>query len=108
MPLYIFRAVYTAENIAAQIKNPQDRVATLRRFYEAQGGTFLGGGHPLGEASVVALVDLPDDVTATGHALSGFASGFASGGEVTRLISGEEWTDALRKAADVQYTPPGQ
>ena len=42
MPLYMYQAAYTAESLAAQLKNPQNRADTVgRAACEAIGGSSL-------------------------------------------------------------------
>jgi hypothetical protein len=43
MPLYMYEAAYTAESLAAQLKNPQNRAdAVGRAACEALGGKLVG------------------------------------------------------------------
>jgi hypothetical protein len=44
MPLYLYQAAYTAEAIAAQIRNPQDRIEVVKPVFDAIGATILGAG----------------------------------------------------------------
>ena len=37
MALYLYQAAYTAESVAAQIKEPQDRIKAVTPALEAQG-----------------------------------------------------------------------
>ena len=42
MPLYMYQAAYTAESLAAQLKNPQNRADTVgRAACEAVGGKLV-------------------------------------------------------------------
>ncbi|MCH8103833.1 MAG: hypothetical protein IIB28_11840, partial [Chloroflexi bacterium] len=43
MPYYMVQASYTSEAWAAQIANPQDRLAVLRRMIESNGGNLHAG-----------------------------------------------------------------
>ena len=49
MALFMYQAAYTAESMAAQIKEPQDRIEAVRSALEAMGTKILAGGYPLGE-----------------------------------------------------------
>ena len=42
MALYMYQAAYTAESLAAQIKEPQDRVEVVRPAIEAMGSQNPG------------------------------------------------------------------
>jgi uncharacterized protein with GYD domain len=52
------------------------------------------------------LFEAPDDTTAAGFALAIAAGGAAKSGKTTRLLSGQEWIESLRKAQGSQYRPP--
>ena len=48
MALYLYQAAYTAESMAAQIKEPQDRIEAVRPALAALGAKILAGGFPFG------------------------------------------------------------
>jgi uncharacterized protein with GYD domain len=105
MPLYMYQAAYTSESLAAQIKEPQDRIEVVRPALEAMGGKILAGGYPFGEYDVVVIYEAPDDTTAASVALAVGAGGAARAAKTTRLLSGQEWIESLRKAQGSQYRP---
>jgi uncharacterized protein with GYD domain len=105
MPLYMYQAAYTAESMAAQVKEPQDRIEAVRPFFEAMGATILAGGYPLGEYDVLAIYEAPDDTTAAAVAVAIGAGGATKSAQTTRLLSGAEWVESLRKAQGSQYQP---
>jgi uncharacterized protein with GYD domain len=108
MPMYLYELSYTAESIAAQIKNPQDRIETAAKpALAAVGGKLLGGGFSFGDHDVIILWEAPDDESAAAVALAVSAGGAIKSSRTTKLISGSQWTAALRKAATVaaQYKP---
>jgi uncharacterized protein with GYD domain len=102
MPLYIYQAAYTAESLAAQLKQPQDRLQVAARpVIEAVGGKLLAGGFSFGEYDVNVVYEAPDDVSAAAVALAVAAGGALKSAKTTKLLSGAEWVEALRKAASV-------
>jgi uncharacterized protein with GYD domain len=103
--LYMYQGTYTAESVTAQIKEPHDRVEAVRPALEAMGAKILAAGYPLGEYGFVLLVEAPDDTTATSINLAVAARGAFSQGKFTRLLSGQEWIESLRKAQGSQYQP---
>ena len=105
MPLYMYQAAYTAESMAAQVKEPQDRIEAVRPFFEAMGATILAGGYPLGEYDVLAIYEAPDDTTAAAVAVAIGAGGATRSAKTTRLLSGAEWIESLRKAQGSRYQP---
>jgi uncharacterized protein with GYD domain len=105
MPLYLYQAAYTAESLAAQIRNPQDRIEVVRPAFEAAGGRIIAGGYPFGEYDVLVIYEAPSDTAAAAIALAVGAGGAIRSGKTTRLLNGQEWTDALRQAQGSQYRP---
>jgi uncharacterized protein with GYD domain len=105
MPLYMYQAAYTPESVAAQIKDPQDRFEAVRPAFEAMGGKIIVGCYPAGEYDMLAIVEAPDDTTAAGFALAVIAGGAVRSAQTTRLLTGQEWVESLRKAQLAQYRP---
>ncbi len=105
MPLYLYQAAYTAETIAAMIKNPVDRIEAVRPAGEAMGVKILAGGYPFGEYDICIILEAPDDTAAAALALAVAAGGASRAAKTTRLLSGEEWVAALRQAQESQYQP---
>jgi uncharacterized protein with GYD domain len=98
MPLYLYQGAYTAESLAAQIKEPKDRIEVVKPVFEAIGGRVLASGHPFGEYDVVVVYEAPDDTAAASLALAIAAGGALRSAKTTRLLSGAEWVAALTKA----------
>jgi uncharacterized protein with GYD domain len=105
MALYMYQASYTAESVAAQIKEPQDRIKAVTPAIEALGAKILVGGYPFGEYDVLVVLEAPDDTTAASVALAVAAGGAVKSAKTTRLLSGQEWIESLRKAQGSQYQP---
>jgi uncharacterized protein with GYD domain len=94
MALYLYQAAYTAESVAAQIKEPQDRIKVVTPALEAQGAKILVGGYPFGEYDVLVIFEAPDDTTAASVALAVAAGGAIRSAKTTRLLSGQEWIES--------------
>lgn len=107
MALFMFQAAYTAEAVAAQIKEPQDRIEAVRASAEAVGARIIAGGYSFGDYDVMILAEAPDDVTAASISLATVAGGAVRLAKTTRLLSGQEWVEALQKAQRSEYRPPG-
>src|SRR5262249_39248368 len=106
MSLYVYQAAYTAESLSAQIKRPQDRIEAIRPSFEAMGAKILAGGRPLGEYDLQVVYEAPDDSTAAALAVAIGAGGAMRAAKTTRLLSGAEWIESLRKAQGSRYKPP--
>src|SRR5207237_403212 len=78
MPQYLYQVAYTSESLAAQIKNPQDRLEVVgKQLNDAVGARILAGGYSYGEYDISVIVDAPDDVT-----MAAVAVAIAAGGAV--------------------------
>ena len=105
MPLYLYQASYTPESLAAQIKNPQDRLELVGKQLESAGVKFVAAGFSFGEYDVSAVIDAPDDTTMAAVAIAVAAGGALRSAQTTKLLSGAEWVEALKKAPSVGYQP---
>ena len=54
-------------------------------------------GFPFGEYDVLIVYEAPDDVTAASVAMAVAAAGEVKSAKTTRLLSGQEWLESLRK-----------
>ncbi|MGH3155426.1 MAG: GYD domain-containing protein [Streptosporangiaceae bacterium] len=97
MALYMYQAAYTAKSMAAQIKEPHDPVEAVRPTLEALGAKILVTGFPFGEYDVLIVYEAPDDMTAASVAMAVAAAGEVRSAKTTRLLSGQEWVESLRK-----------
>ena len=105
MALYMYQAAYTAESLAAQIKEPQDRIEAVRPSLEAMGGKILAAGYPFGDYDVLVVYEAADDTVAASFAMAVVAGGAIRSAKTTRLLDGREWVESLRKAAGSTYRP---
>jgi uncharacterized protein with GYD domain len=69
------------------------------------GGTIIAGGYPFGEYDVLVLFEAPDETAAASIAMAVAAGGATKAAKTTRLLSGAEWIESLRKAQGSQYQP---
>jgi uncharacterized protein with GYD domain len=105
MATYLYQLSYTTESIAAQIGNPQDRMeAAARPVIESVGGKLLGGGFSFGEYDAAFMMEAPDDVSAAAVALAVAAGGAVKTAKTTKLMSGAQWVESLKKASTVAKT----
>jgi len=107
MPLYLYQAAYTPESLAAQIKDPKDRVEVVKPVFDAIGARILAAGHPFGEYDVLVVFEAPNDTAVASLALAVGAGGAVKSARTTRLLSTQEWVESLRHAQEVapQYRP---
>jgi uncharacterized protein with GYD domain len=107
MAMYLSRFSYTPETWARLLKNPEDRREAARTYIESVGGKLHGFWYAFGERDGVTLWEAPDNVSMSAVAIAIGAGGAVSAIDTTVLVSVEETLDALRRAQDIQYRPPG-
>ncbi len=108
MAFYLIKANYSTDAIKAMVNNPQDREVAARKAIEALGGTLHHFFFALGDADVIALIEVPDDKTVVAGSLIISASGNFSKYSTTKLMTSSEAMAAMSMAKDVvsAYTPP--
>jgi uncharacterized protein with GYD domain len=97
MPSYLIQGSYTIEALQALMKKPQDRTAVIAKAVENLGGSLTGLWLSFGDQDIVALVELPNNVSAAGGALKST--------KTTPLLTVAQATQAMKKAASSGYTP---
>ena len=107
MPLYLTKFSYTPETWARLITKPEDRRRATERHVGAVGGTLHGFWYAFGEHDGYIVWDAPDNVSMAAVLLAIVSSGAPSSLETTVLLTVNEMIDALAKADDVKYQPPG-
>ena len=107
MPLYLSKFSYAPETWARLIGHPEDRREAARTYIESVGGKLHGFWYAFGTHDGYNLWEAPDNVSMAAVALAIGAGGALSSFETTVLLTVEETMDALRKAGQVRYRPPG-
>jgi uncharacterized protein with GYD domain len=97
MALYMYQASYTSKSMAAQLKEPQDPLEAIRPILEDLGAKTLVAGFPFGEYDVLIVYEAADDMTAASVAMAVSAAGEVKSAKTTRVLSGQEWLESLRK-----------
>jgi len=106
MPLFMWEAAYTPESLAAQLKNPQNRVETVgRQVCESVGGKLVGAWYCFGDYDIVLVADMPDNESMTAMSLAVAAGGACKAAKTTVLMSGDQVVAAMKKASAVSYKP---
>jgi uncharacterized protein with GYD domain len=107
MPLYLTKFSYTPETWARLIGNPEDRRQAAQAYIESVGGRLHGFWYAFGEHDGYNLWEAPDNVSMAAVALAIGSGGALGSIETTVLLTVEETIEALGKAAQVRYRPPG-
>jgi len=107
MAKYLIEASYTAEGTKGLIKGGGGtaRRAAVQQMLAGAGGKLEAFYYAFGENDVIAIVDVPDNVSAAAISLAVNGAGAVSLKMVV-LLTPEEIDQAAKKA--VTYRPPGQ
>lgn len=106
MPQYLMQLAYTPESLAAQMKNPQDRIDVVgKQLAESGNAKIIGGGFSFGEYDIAIIVETPDDTAMAAVAIALCAGGALKASKTTPLLSGSQWVDAMKRASSSTYRP---
>jgi uncharacterized protein with GYD domain len=106
MAKYLFQANYTGKGLEGLIKEGgSKRLEVVERAVRGLGGTLESMYYAFGDVDVLAIVDLPDNVSASAFSLLVTRAGGATV-KTTVLITPEEVDQATQTTMD--YHPPGQ
>jgi uncharacterized protein with GYD domain len=105
MPKYLVQASHSSDGVQGLLKEGGSaRRAAVERACASIGGTLDAFYYAFGETDVVAIIDLPNNVSAAGLALMIAASGKVDL-KTTVLLTPEEIDSAVKTGGD--YRPPG-
>ncbi len=106
MSKYFFQAVYTDEGLKGLLKEGgSKRLEAVKKAVKSLGGTVEAMYYAFGDADVLVIVDLPDNINAATFSLLITAGGGATV-KTTVLMTPEEVDQVAEKTLD--YRPPGQ
>ena len=108
MPVYLSKFSYTPETWAKLIIQPEDRRIAAQSYIESVGGKLHGFWYAFGAHDGYTLWEAPDNVSMAAVALAIGSGGALSSLETTVLLTVDETLEALGRAGDVRYRPPGQ
>ena len=106
MSKYLVQASYTVEGLKGLLKDGgSKRREVVEQLAKGLGGTLEAFYYAFGDDDIFAIIDLPDNVSATATSLVINAAGAAKM-KLTVLLTPEEVDQATKKTVD--YRPPGQ
>ena len=108
MPHYLIQASYTAEAWQALLNKPEDRSEAVRPVIEKLGGRIVHSWYAFGQHDFVAIVEMPDNVSAAALALAQRAGGALRSLGTTPLLEFSEGLEAMKRASKAGYRPPGE
>jgi uncharacterized protein with GYD domain len=107
MAYFLLQGAYTREAWKTMVGNPQDRVEAIRPIIEKLGGSVEGAWFSFGDYDVVLIMQMPDNVSAAAFSLAVAAGGAFKAHTTTPLMTMADGVEAMRKASQAGYQPPG-
>jgi uncharacterized protein with GYD domain len=106
MAKYAFQASYTPDGVSGLLKEGgSKRREAVAQAVKGLGGTLEAFYYAFGEADVIAIADMPDNVSTTAFSLT-VSAGAGATVKTIVLITPEEVDQAVQRS--VQYRAPGR
>ena len=106
MAQYLVQAAYSQQAWANMVKNPQNRAEAIKPVIDQLGGTIKGMWMAFGEYDAIAIIDMPDHVSAAAFSVAASAGGAVKAFKTTPLLTVEEGMAIMKKAGEIDYKPP--
>ena len=108
MPQFLHQVAYTSDGWKALIAQPQDRLEAVRSAIEKLGGKLIHGWFAFGDYDVVAITEMPDNISAAAIAIAFAGGGACKSVQTTPLLTTEEAVAAMKKAGQSGYKAVGK
>jgi len=108
MTFYLLQASYTPAAVKAMMKDPQNRSAAAAKIIGALGGKLHHFFFSLGNADLVALLEVPGDKEMLAGSMIVASTGAVSNVSTTKLFSMDEAIEVMKMAGAESgaYKPP--
>lgn len=103
MPFFCHQVSYHKEVWKRLVADPQDRLDIVRAPIEKLGGKLHTAFFSFGAFDVLAITEMPDNVSAAAIAIAFAAGGAVAHEQTTPLLTAPEAIEALRKAGACGY-----
>jgi uncharacterized protein with GYD domain len=108
MASYLLQVGYTPEAWSAMLKTPQDRAEAVRGPIEKLGGRIDRIWFSFGDYDVVAVLEMPDSVSAAAFSIAASAGCASRTVKTTPLLSAADGIESMKKAATCGFKPVTQ
>jgi uncharacterized protein with GYD domain len=105
MPKYLVQVQYKIKAWAALVRNPQDSLEIAGPVVKNLGRRIECAYLPFGKYDSMAVLEMPDDVSAASLSMSLLTSGVFKKIKTTPLMSWEDCVKAMKKAKKTAYHP---
>ena len=105
MAFYLIQVAYSTDGWKGLIANPQDRMEAIKPAVEQLDGSLVAGWLAFGEYDIVAIAELPTNVSAAAFSMAVAAGGAVKAFKTTPLMTMEEAITAMELAGESAYAP---
>lgn len=106
MASFLLQVAYTPEAMAAMVATPQNRIDALKPVFKKLGGKMTQAWFAFGEYDILAVMELPDNVSAAAFAFAVSAGGACKAVKTTPLMAIADGLKAMKKAGEIGYKIP--
>ena len=106
MPKYLVQVEYQTKAWTALVRNPQDRLEIAGPIVKNLGGSIECAYLSFGDYDSIAVLQIPDNISAASLSMALLASGVFKKIQTTPLMTWEDGVEAMKKAKKVAYQPP--
>ena len=103
MPYFCHQVSYTKEAWARLMEQPQDRLEAVRAPIEKLGGKVHTSFFAFGPYDVLAITEMPDNISAAAISIAFAAGGSVQHIQTTPLMTAAQMIESLRKAGTCGY-----
>ena len=107
MAFYLVQASYQTKAWAALVRTPQNRLNIADPVVKNLGGIIECAFMAFGDYDSIAILKMPDNVSAASLSMALLASGVFKAIKTTPLMTWEDGVAAMKKAKKAAYQPPG-
>jgi uncharacterized protein with GYD domain len=105
MATYLIQAAYNTDGWKGLLASPQDRMKAIAPAVEQLDGSVVAGWLAFGDYDIVAVVELPTNISAAAFSMAVSAGGTIKAFKTTPLMSMEDAVSAMDLAAESIYEP---
>jgi uncharacterized protein with GYD domain len=106
LPKYLVQVEYQTKAWTALVRDPQDRLEIAGPVVKNLGGSIECAYLSFGKYDSIAILQMPDDVSASALSMALLASGVFKKIITTPLMTWEAGVEAMKKAKKAAYQPP--
>ncbi len=105
MAFYLLQVSYNTDGWKGLVAHPQDRMEAIKPAVEQLDGRVVAGWLAFGEYDIVAIAELPTNVSAAAFSMALGAGGTVKAVKTTPLMTMDEAVTAMELAAESSYAP---